>query len=160
MQNCSQLFRWAAQNVCTHIFFPIKILLQRRVSPTNSNIWGLKCTSGGNNMYKFQNPCSYYLEMRVFKLDGVTPLITDDPPTSSIIKKYNKHKKKLNKLGDMWHVTHDMWHVTCDTQSVVNIVSKFQIPSSNGLGFMMSWRLGGKWSLSEWMNEWMNELMS
>ena len=34
---------------------------------------------------------------------------------------------------DIWHVTRDKWHVTCDTWREVNIISKFQVPSSYGL---------------------------
>ena len=34
----------------------------------------------------------------------------------------------------MWHVTPDTKHVTPDAGLVVIIVSKFQVPSSNGLG--------------------------
>ena len=34
-----------------------------------------------------------------------------------------------------------MWHVTCDTHGVVDIVSKFQVPSSNCLEIMICWRL-------------------
>ena len=45
---------------------------------------------------------------------------------------------------DTWHVTPETWHVTCDTWWGVNILSKFQLPSSNGLGSMMSWKLGKK----------------
>ena len=75
---------------------------------------------------------------------------------------------------DNWHVTQDTWHltryrrhVTCNTQhmtyttqGMVNNASKFQVPSSNGLGVMMFWRLGGKGSNNEWMHEWMNEWMN
>ena len=50
-------------------------------------------------------------------------------------------------------MTPDMWHETHG--GGVNILSKCQFPSSNVLGFMISWRLGGK----GWMNEWMNDLM-
>ena len=45
---------------------------------------------------------------------------------------------------DMWYVTHDTWHVTCDTwhmtccsQGVVNNVSKCQVPTSNGLWWLV-----------------------
>ena len=78
----------------------------------------------------------------------------------------------------MWHVTHDMWHVTCDTWHVtrdkwdvthdtwhvkcdmfgeVNIPSKFQLPSSYCLWFMIIWRSGRKGWLTELINEWMND---
>ena len=80
------------------------------------------------------------------------------------------HPKKITKkhvtrdmwhmTRDMWHVTRDMWHMTCDTWHVtcdmlwgLNIVSKFQLPSSYGLWFMIFWRFGGKGSLTDWPNE-------
>ena len=52
------------------------------------------------------------------KLDGVAPLITDPPPTSS---------KKVT--CDIWHVTCDMWHVTCEMWQMVQmkILYKFQL---------------------------------
>ena len=58
---------------------------------------------------------------------------------------------------DTWHVTQDMWHVTRDKWHVthlggVNILSKFQLPSSYCLWFMILWRSGGK--------GWINQLMS
>ena len=31
---------------------------------------------------------------------------------------------------DAWHMTRDTWQVTCDTFGEVNILSKFQLPSS------------------------------
>ena len=84
---------------------------------------------------------------------------------SSVIVDRNDGKKKKNKkmtCVDMWHVTLDMWHVTCDTRHVtcdmwhmtcamfwgVNILSKFQLPSSYVLWFMILWRSGGK----GWLN--------
>ena len=53
----------------------------------------------------------------------------------------------------MWHVTRDTWIVTCDTFGGVNILSKFQLPSSYRLWFMILWRSGGKGSVAELMNE-------
>ena len=50
---------------------------------------------------------------------------------------------------DTWHVTSDMWHVTHDNWCIVNILSKFQLSSSNGLGFLMLWISGGKGSLNQ-----------
>ena len=41
---------------------------------------------------------------------------------------------------DIWNVTLDKWHVTRDSLGVVNIASKFQVPSSNGLGVIIFWR--------------------
>ena len=51
-----------------------------------------------------------------------------------------------------WHVTRDTWNITHDTWCGVNILSKFQLSSSNGLGFMMLWISGGKGSLTQWIN--------
>ena len=59
---------------------------------------------------------------------------------------------------DMWHVTRDTWHVTHDTWHMtrlgggVNILSKFQLPSSYRLWFydiMKIWRKG----MSDRMNQ-------
>ena len=58
-------------------------------------------------------------------------------------------------------LTHDMWHVTCNTWHVtrymwhvvgVNIHSKFQLPSSYGLWFIISGRFGGKGWVTDWIN--------
>ena len=49
---------------------------------------------------------------------------------------------------DTWHVTHGTWHMTCDMLLGVNIPSKFQLPSSYGLWFMIQdigWR-------TDWLN--------
>ena len=40
---------------------------------------------------------------------------------------------------DMWQVTGDTWHVTHDTGCGVNILSKFQLSSSDGLGITVYW---------------------
>ena len=52
---------------------------------------------------------------------------------------------------DMWHVTHNMWHMTC--LGGVNILSKFQLPSSYRLWVMILWRYGGKGSVAEWISD-------
>ena len=41
------------------------------------------------------------------------------------------------KTLDMWNATPETGYVTPDTHGVVNIISKIQVPSSNGLGVMM-----------------------
>ena len=102
------------------------------------------------------------------KLDGVGPI--DNRPSTDkhhhFVRKRKKEKKKWHVTYDTWHVTRDTWHVTChiwhmtcdtwhmtcDTWWGVNILSKCQLPNSNGLGFMMSWRLGGKESLTDLIN--------
>ena len=58
-----------------------------------------------------------------------------------------------NMTWDSWHVLRDMWHVTCDMLLGVNIVSKFQLPSSYGLWFMIFWRFGGKGSMIDWITK-------
>ena len=69
--------------------------------------------------------------------------------------------KFLGRL-DFWiffvtcDVTRDTWHVTC--LGGVNIPSKFQLPSSYGLWFMILWISGGKGWLSDWMNQSMTRL--
>ena len=60
---------------------------------------------------------------------------------------YKKRKRKMTQ--DTWHLTCDMWNMVVG----VNIISKFQLPTSNGLWFMMPCRFGGKGWLTEWMNE-------
>ena len=47
-------------------------------------------------------------------------------------------------VKSLLHLTGFMKHKTCDTQGVVNIVSKFHVPSSNVVEVMMFQRLGGK----------------
>ena len=54
-------------------------------------------------------------------------------------------------------MTCDTWHVTCDTGCGVNILSNFQLSSSNGLGFMMLWTSGGKGSLTHWLTDSVND---
>ena len=71
------------------------------------------------------------------KLYGVSPLITD--PLPYMLRHFVR--KKSYK-----------WYVSCDTKTVVNILLKVQVPSSNGLGVMTFWSLGGKGSVSEWVN--------
>ena len=46
--------------------------------------------------------------------------------------------------------------MTCNTLWGVNNLSKYQLPSSYGLGVMMIRRFGGKGSLTELMNELFN----
>ena len=52
-------------------------------------------------------------------------------------------------------MTPDMWLVTCDTWHVggMNILSKFQLPSSYCFWFMILWRYGGKGWLTDWIND-------
>ena len=90
-------------------------------------------------------------------LDGVGP-VDNRPSTDKLHHFVQKRKEKWHATCDMWHVTRDMWHVTCDTWHMkcdtfggVNILSKFQLPSSYCLWFMILWRSGGKGSLNQWV---------
>ena len=61
---------------------------------------------------------------------------------------------------DMWHVTSDTWHMTSDTWNtgMMNIVSKFQVPSYNGLEVMIVWIYFHKGSLNQLINQWVTEV--
>ena len=50
-----------------------------------------------------------------------------------------------------------MWQVTPDTWRGMDMISKFQLSSSYGLGVLMFWRSGGK---DDSFDQWMNELMT
>ena len=95
----------------------------------------------------------------LYKLDGVGPV--DNRPSSNKVHQFVKKKKNVKQMiYEMWHVTRDILHVTRDMRHViydmllgVNILLKFQLPSSSGLWFMIFWRLGGKGWLSDLMND-------
>ena len=41
---------------------------------------------------------------------------------------------------DSWHLKPDTWHVSCDRLGEVDLLSKLQLPSSNGLPVKVLWR--------------------
>ena len=93
--------------------------------------------------------------LQINKLDRVGPI--DNRPSTDKFHHFVQKKK-----CDMGHMTRDMWHVTCDTWHVTSDMwyvwgdehsSKFQLPSSYCLWFMILWRSGGKGSLSDWMSK-------
>ena len=106
--------------------------------------------------YKALHYYYYYLISicQIVKPDRVGPV--DNTPSTKklhnfVKKKREKKKKMWHVTRDTWHMTCDMWHVTCDTWHMtcymfggVNILSKFQLPSSYCLLFMILWRSGGK----------------
>ena len=47
--------------------------------------------------------------------------------------------------------------MTCDTWWAVNILSKFQLPISYGLGVKVFWRYIHKGWATYWINEWIND---
>ena len=97
------------------------------------------------------------------QLDGVGPV--DNRPSTNNLHHFVKKKKmtcdtwhvtrdKWHVTRDTWHITHDTWHVTCDTfGGGVNVLSKFQLPSSYYLWFMILRRSGGKGWLTCWIND-------
>ena len=98
-----------------------------------------------------------YVSNDLVKLDEVGPV--DNRPSTNRLHHFVRKKKNCDiwhVTCDTWHVTCDMWHVTCDLFKGVNILSKFQLPSSYCLWFMILWRSGGKGTLTDWFNELMN----
>ena len=110
----------------------------------------------------------------VYKLNGVGPV--DNRPSTNLLHHFvKKNKKKTDRTPDTKHVTPDTWHLTCETWHVkpytlhvtpdmlnmvgVSILSKFQLPSSYGLGIMMFWGFGGKGLLNELMNQWVTKVI-
>ena len=91
-----------------------------------------------NNLRKkLSSPDEMFLWMPN-KLDGVGPV--DNRPSIHRLAPPlcpKKRRRKKRKKCDMWHLTCDMWWG-------VNILSKFELSSSHGLGVIMLWRFGGK----------------
>ena len=86
----------------------------------------------------------------------------DNRPSTDKLHRFVKKKKVTcdtwHVTHDMWHVTCGMWHVTCDILWWVKILNKFQLPSSYGLWFIISWRLGGKCSRTDLINQLMTKV--
>ena len=99
---------------------------------------------------------SFFNSYKFTKLDRV------DPPqiaTPLCPKKMTFEMWKGHVICEMWHVTYDMWHVTCDRWCGLNILSKFQLPSSYSFCEMICSRFEGqRMTLS--MNDWINKLMA
>ena len=76
----------------------------------------------------------YYIDNKLKAL-----LITDPPTTNSNTWK----KNEKNMARDMWLMTHDMWHMTHDRWEEKNLLRKYQLPSSYGLGVICD-----KWHLT------------
>ena len=82
------------------------------------------------------------------------------PPPFGQCPKGSSFFFRMSSLSELWqetcytrHVTHETWHMTCDMFGGVNILSKFQLPRSYRLWFMILWKSGGKGSLNELMND-------
>ena len=52
-----------------------------------------------------------------------------------------------------WHITCETWHdMTCNRWGEVNLLLKYQLPSSSGLGVKVFWRF--------WRKRWLNYLLN
>ena len=85
------------------------------------------------------------------KLDGVGPV--DNRPSTDKLHHIVKKKKMWYLTRDTRHMTHDTWHMTHDMFGGVDILSKFQLPSSYCLWFMILWRSGGKGWLTDLISD-------
>ena len=125
------------------------------------------CTSPKlQRWWRRQNPAGQPAGISRFKffsssLYTLARLITDPQTTSSnTLSKKQKQKTTSDMTHDMWHMTRDTWHghMTCDTWWGVNILSKFQLPSSYGLGKTVFWKYFHKGSLPRSVTELMTKV--
>ena len=95
----------------------------------------------------------FFFFCRKIKLDKVVELVGGGSVSVGVGVGDGWHvtgdRGQMTKTDDTWHVTHDTWHN-------VNILSKFQLSSSNGLGFMMLRIFGGSRSTNHY---WISHLM-
>ena len=68
-----------------------------------------------------------------------------------------ERRKKLKKYIYFLFSLNHTWQLTSDTQRLVNIVSKFQVPSSYYLVVKVCWRYFHKGWESFWMNQWITQ---
>ena len=93
----------------------------------------------------------WYCQRRITTRQG--RLVNRRPYTRLTPPLFLKKKITWHVTPDMWHLTHDTWHMTYTPWWGVNNLSIFHLPSSNGLGFMISWRLAEKRLVTQWMNQ-------
>ena len=105
----------------------VKFSIKKNIKPANKYYW-------------IKNSSNF-----PWKLDVVGP-VDNRPSTNRLHHFVKKERKKVT--CNTWHVTRDMWrdtwHMTCDMFGGANILSKFRLPSSYGLWFMISWISEGK----------------
>ena len=85
----------------------------------------------------------------LIKLEGLGP-VDNRPFTNWLDNFIKKHT--------IWQMTNTMWHATCDTCLKVNILSKYQLPSSYGLREKVFWRYLHKGSVTDWMDYWVKKV--
>ena len=95
----------------------------------------------------------------LLKISQGGPLITDPPPTSFTILSKRKKCDIWHVICDKWHVTNDtrnmtrdMWYLTHDMWGEVNLLSKYQLPSTCGVGVKVFLRYYHKGWLTESVN--------
>ena len=93
-----------------------------------------------------------YVYIYFFLLNRVAPLVTDPPPNS--FTTLSKRKEIWPLTCDIWHMAYGIWHVIYDRWREVNLLSKFQLPSSYGFGMKVFWRYFHK----GWMSQLINHL--
>ena len=115
--------------------------------------WRLRSAMRANQEF-FQKSPARCLIMRPYANSSELSYYSEVGPVDNrpSTNKLNHFVKKIKK---MWHVTCDTGHVTRDTWHVwrVSILSKFQLPSSYCMWFMILWRFGGK----GWINKLIND---
>ena len=121
-EDCWNIKKSLAQKLISHniIIFIFATFFTSKNLPPGLSL----CCPADIDIYRFDTLLQPQIAIYINKPDGVGPI-------------------------DMWHLTHDMWQMTQNMLWEVNIVSKFQVSSSNSLWFMLYWQLGGKGSIAE-----------
>ena len=106
---------------------------------------------------------SFCLIANYGELQGLIVVImqkkTGYPPVTSFTSLKKKSCDMWHVTRGLWYMTRGMWHLTREMWGDVNLLSKFQLPSSYSLGVKVCWRYFHRGSVSDLKNEWMNELM-
>ena len=137
-------------------YYPLQLDIGQSGSKTSC--WSNKCFN-----INTQSPGSGLDHLRTFQLDGTAKDIQGSVTTRVFVQIvlmteyvgisiYGTNQRGWGGTWihviflifscDMWQVTqvtHDTWHVTHDTWRGVNILSKFQLSSADGLGITVYW---------------------
>ena len=150
-QPSARTFFLTWHNFCTsfcHHFLPIYQSVSDHIKASPEALFFFKHQFALINHTIFMKQIGSIKEV-IPKLDGVGPV--DNTPYTNKLDHFVQ-KKMWHVTCDMWHLTCDTWHMTCDLLGGVNILSKFQLPSSFCLWSMILWRFGGKGWLAHWIN--------
>ena len=91
---------------------------------------------------------SHLISLSVIKTRRVGPI--DNTPSTPIASTLCKKRKENIYIYwftfDMWHLSRDMWSMMHDTWKLVNLLSKFQLPSTGtGTGTGLA-QINGLWT--------------